>query len=183
MTHYIIAINIRPKSVLRDGIFQSWQKHFPVEKKIAENISVLIRAQRRPHITKNINLQFVERLALNELIGRIDRMEHEPIKYPHDNDFEDGEVGSVVWVLGHKGNLILYVDRLQLSDSNDSYTPLQRPNTSMREMASSLPTSLSVTKMDEASEVESLAESESSGSESDFTNDRKRLTSVKKAVK
>lgn len=77
--------------------------------------------------------------------------------------------------------LIHFIDRLQLSDSDDSYTPLQRPNTSMREMASSLPTSLSVTKMDEASEVESLAESESSGSESDFANG-KRPTSVKKKV-
>lgn len=79
--------------------------------------------------------------------------------------------------------LMSVIDRLQLSDSNDSYTPLQRPNTSMREMASSLPTSLSVTKMDDTSEVESLAESESSGSESDFTNGKRPTSVKKKAVK
>lgn len=111
-------------------------------------------------------------------------MEHEPIKYPHDDEYEDGEViYPRTYRVGRSiREIILCVflfSEWQLSVSNDSYTPLQRPNTSMREMASSLPTSLSVTKMDETSEVESLAETESSGSESDFANS-KRATSVKK---
>lgn len=75
---------------------------------------------------------------------------------------------------------------IQLSDSNDSYTPLQRPNTSIagRETASSLPSSLNtsgITKMEEASELEeSLAESESdSGSDCDFSNARNRSNKKK----
>ncbi|XP_031617772.1 phosphorylated adapter RNA export protein [Contarinia nasturtii] len=93
-------------------------------------------------------------------------MEHEPIKYLNE-EFEDGE----------------------LSDSNDSYTPLQRPNTStsVRETASSLPSSLStsgITKMEDASELEeSLAESDSdSGSDCDFSTARNR-TNKKKVPK
>lgn len=75
---------------------------------------------------------------------------------------------------------------VQLSDSNDSYTPLQRPNTSTstRETASSLPSSLGtsgITKMEDASELEeSLAESDSdSGSDCDFSNARNRKNKKK----
>lgn len=69
----------------------------------------------------------------------------------------------------------------QLSDSNDGYTPLQRPNTSTttRETASSLPSSLGasgITKMEDASELdESLPESDTdSNSDCEFSTVRNR---------
>lgn len=140
-------------------------------------------------------------------------MEHEPIKY-HDDEFEDGEVnGQITNIIPNKKIIqnhnttkqyqifyrqkekhtfyqqranVIYMSNLQLSDSNDGYTPLQRPNTSttIRETASSLPSSLgasAITKMEDASELdESLPESDTdSNSDCDLSTVRNRQNKKK----
>lgn len=83
--------------------------------------------------------------------------------------------------LKHFNMLFFILHVMQVSDSNDGYTPLQRPNTSTstRETASSPPSALGASgsiKMEDASELdESLPESESdSNSDCEFPTVRSR---------
>lgn len=121
-------------------------------------------------------------------------MEHEPIKYPcEDDDFEEGQVSQalckVQWICEHIIDAIFFLFRSiwKLSDdSADGYTPLARPPVIATAACPTNHLAVAVAsasvQMEEASELdESLAEQSSdsdSGSENGFpkrnkTNKRK----------
>lgn len=125
-------------------------------------------------------------------------MEHEQIKFAEaEFEIEDGEVSCFLFLFhvflqttAHSIDVNVYLCAkyiqyfglnraflcailmiFQLSDSNDGYTPLQRPNASRPEVASSLPSSLGtsgITKMDDGSDLEESLDSADSESGSDY---------------
>lgn len=88
-------------------------------------------------------------------------MEHEPIKYPEE-DVEDGEVSRLDFY-NHRFDLIHGICSCQISDSDDGYTPLSRPNPVVSGSPVVTTVTSSVSKMEEASDKdESLPEASSS---------------------
>lgn len=83
--------------------------------------------------------------------------------------------------------MVFACNLFQLSDSNDGYTPLQRPNASSgREAASSLPSSLGASgtnKMDDGSDLEESLDSADSESGSDYEFVNVNRTAKKKPLK